>query len=242
MLDDLAGFTAKAFEPLHRDTPLIKELDDGDKMALVVLLKVYEEAKQEGRCDPYLKQMERVAKLATEAAAFGAKLESEVFQGPFADYLPPYTSKYRELPKQLAEFSQDYGFYMRRFGKSGHKAKIHADYWLVMASEFVRLKTGQYFDGHLAELYKAILESYPTKDLSANAIRKMKKYIKKYHPRLNADALDNKRIVERYYAEVDLSDLIRKKREYLKKRYQWQYDDALKSARRACDGGSFITE
>ena len=240
MLGDLADLTATAFESLHCDAPLIRGLDNGEKMGLVVLLKVYEATTQEGGSDPYFEQMERVAKVAAEAAAFGARLESEVFQGPFADYLPPYTSKFRELPKQLAEFSMMYGFFMRRFGKSGHKAKIHADYWLVMASEFVQLKTGQYHDGHLAELYKAILESCPTKDLSANAIRKMKEYIKKRHPRLNVDALDNVRIVERYYAEVDLSDLIRKKREYLKKRYRWLYDDALKSAMRARDGGSFI--
>jgi len=140
MLDDLAGRTAKAFQSLHPDAP-IQGLDDGDRMALVVLLKVYDEANQEGGSDPYFEQMERVAKVAAEAAAFSAKLESEVFQGPFSDYLPPYTSKFRELPKQLHEFSKEYGFYMRRFGKSGHKAKIHADYWLVMASEFVRLKT-----------------------------------------------------------------------------------------------------
>jgi hypothetical protein len=201
MLGDLADLTATAFESLHCDAPL-KGLDDGEKMGLVVLLKVYEATTQEGGSDPYFEQMERVAKVAAEAAAFGARLESEVFQGPFADYLPPYTSKFRELPKQLAEFSMMYGFFMRRFGKSGHKAKIHADYWLVMASEFVRLKTGQYCDGQMGELLNAV---------------------GKYS---DPDGVSDERI--------------RKRRLYFMKHYQWLYDDALESAKRACDGGSFI--
>jgi hypothetical protein len=201
LLDDLAGRTAKAFRSLNRDAR-IQRLDDGDRMALVVLLKAYEDVTREGGSDPYFEQMERVAKIATEAAAFGAKLESEVFQGPFADYLPPYTSKHRELPKQLAEFSREYGFYMRRWGKSGHKAKIHADYWLVMASEFVRLKTNQYCDGQMGELLYAIEEN-PGPEAKDGAA-------------------------------------IRKRRDYLKEQFRWLYDDALKCARRACDGGSFI--
>jgi hypothetical protein len=203
MLGDLADLTAKAFESLHCDAPL-RGLDDGDRMSLVLLLKIYEATMQEGGSDPYFEQMEKVAKVATEAAAFGARLESEVFQGPFADFLPPYTSKYRELPKKLLAFSVVYGFYVRSFGKTGHKAKIHADYWLVMASEFVRLKTNQYCDGQMGELLYAI-----------------------------GDHLDS---------EAKSDEAIRKKRLFLKKHYQWQYNEALKSAKRAFDGGSFIEE
>src|ERR1035437_4597137 len=171
MPDDLAGRTAKAFRSLKRGAR-IQRLNNGDRMDLVVLLKFYEEAKQEGRSDPYFEQMERVAKVAAEAAAFGAKLESEVFQGPFADYLPPYTSKYRELPKQLAEFSMEYGFFMRRFGKSGHKAKILADYWLVEATEFVRLKTGQYCYDQIGVLLNVIGKYRGADKPSGEAIRK----------------------------------------------------------------------
>ena len=158
-------------------------------MVLFVLLKVYEEAKQEGRCDPYLKQMERVAKLATEAAAFGAKLESEVFQGPFADYMHPYTSKHRVLPKLLAEFSMEYGFYMHRFGKSGHKAKILADCWLVEATEFVRLKTGQYCYDKIGVLLNAIGKYSDAEVPSGEAIRKKRLSIKQHYRHLYDDAL-----------------------------------------------------
>ena len=158
-------------------------------MVIFVLLKVYEEARQEGRCDPYLEQMEKVAKLAAEAAAFGAKLESEVFQGPFADYLPPYTSKYRELPKQLAQFSMEYGFYMRRFGKSGHKAKILADCWLVEAIEFVWLKTGQYGYDQIGVLLNAIGKYPGAEKPSAESIRKKRLSIKKHYRHLYDDAL-----------------------------------------------------
>jgi hypothetical protein len=154
--------------------------------------------------DPDFEQMERISKLAAEAAIFGSKLELEVFQGPFANYMHPYTSRYRELPKLLAEFSMEYGLYMRRYGKSGHKAKIHAHHLLVMASEFVRLKTGEYCDGQMGELIQAVGN----------------------HPNLEAKS----------------DEAIRKKRNFLKKHYRWQYDDALRCARRAFDGGSFIEE
>jgi len=188
LLEDLPDLTAKAFQSLLEDGPLAR-LDDGDRMVLFVLLKVYEEAKQEGRCDPYLAQMERIANLATDAAAFGARLELEVFQGPFADYLPPFTSKYRGLPKLLAEFSMVYGFYMRRFGKSGHKAKILADCWLVEATEFVRLKTGQYCYDKIGVLLNAIGKYPAAEKPSGEAIRKKRLSIKKNYRRLYDDVL-----------------------------------------------------
>ena len=102
-------------------------------------------------------------------------------------------------------------------------------------SEFICLKTGQYHDGHLAEPYKAILESSPTEDLSANEIRKMRRYVKKHYPRLNADALDNKHIAERYYPAVDLSDLIRKKREHIQNCYPVLYAWTLELARKSSE-------
>lgn len=173
-------------------------------MALIVLLAMYESAKQDGSGDPDFKQMERIAKVAAEAARLSAKIQLEIFEGPFADYMHPYTSKYRELPKLLAEFSMEYGFYMRRYGKSGHKAKIHAHHWLVMASEFVRLKTGEYCDGQMGELIQAVGN----------------------HPN----------------PEAKSDESIRKTRLFLKKHYRWQYEDALKSAKRACEGGSFLEE
>jgi len=153
-------------------------------MGLILLLTCYEETKQEGRGDPYFEQMEKVAKVAAEAATFSAKLESEVFQGPFADYVPPYTSKYRELPKQLAEFSMEYGFYMRRFGKSGHKAKILADCWLVEATEFVRLRTGQYCYDQIGVLLNVIGKYPGAEEPSGEAIRKKRLSVKKHYRHL----------------------------------------------------------
>lgn len=188
LLEDLPDLTTKAFQSLLEDGPLAK-LDDGDRMVLFVLLKVYVEAKNEGESDPYLEQMERVSKVAAEAAAFGARLESEVFQGPFADYLPPYTSKYRELPKQLAAFSMEYGFYLRRFGKSGHKAKILADCWLVEATEFIRLKTGQYCYDKIGVLLNAIGKYPDAEKPSGESIRKKRQDLKKHYRHLYDDML-----------------------------------------------------
>lgn len=95
-----------------------------------------------------------------------------------------------------------YGIYMQSFGKSGHKAKIHADYWLVMASEFARLKTGRYCDGQMDELLNAI-GNYS-----------------------DPNGVPDERI--------------RKRRLYIVRNYRLLYNDALESAKRACDGGSFI--
>lgn len=174
-------------------------------MFLFVLLKVYEEARQEGGSDPYLERMERVAKVAAEAAAFGAKLKSEVFQGPFADYMTPYTSMYRELPKQLAAFSMEYGFYMRRFGKSGHKAKILADYFLVEVTEFVRLKTGQYCYDKIGVLLNAIGKYADAERPSGEAIRKKRQAMKKHYRHLYDYALTSAKRTYDISAALDSS-------------------------------------
>jgi hypothetical protein len=204
LLEDLPDLTARAFQSLLQNGPLTR-LDDGDRMFLFVLLKVYEEAKQQGRGDPYLEQMERVAKVAAEAAAFSAKLESEVFQNPYADCLPLYTSRYRELPKQLAEFSMVYGSFMRGFGKSGHKAKILADYYLVEATEFVRLKTGQYCYNEIGVLLNVIGKYRGADEPSGESIRKKRLTLKKHYRQMYDNALTSAKRIYDISARLDSS-------------------------------------
>jgi hypothetical protein len=62
----------------------------------------------------------------------------------------------------------------------------------VAASEFVRLRTGQYFDEHVAELYQAITASKHSlsEDLSGDAIRKKRDYTAKNYPDLYSEALN----------------------------------------------------
>ena len=231
---DLTALAAKAFGDLV-DNPL-KDLEKPDQIVLYSMLLVYSAVttragKELSDDDP----LERVAKLVANAADLGSKLESEVFHGPDTDVLLPYTSSFSDLPGRLAEFSKVVGGVLDLLGKPGHKGRNLTNQLLVQASEFVQLKTGEYHDGHLAELYKAILESSRTEDLSPSEIQKMRKYVKEHYRRLNVDALDTKQIVERYYAGVDLSDVIRKKRERIQKYYPDLYSLTLDRARTLCE-------
>jgi len=231
---DLAALAAKAFGDLL-DNPL-KDLEKPDQTLLYSMLLVYSAVTtrvSKGPSDD--DSLEGVAKLVANAADLGLRLESEVFHGPDSDVFLPFISSFSDLPRGLAEFSKLVGGVLDLIGKPGHKGRNLTNQLLIQASEFVQLKTGEYHDGHLAELYKAILESSPTEDLSFREIQKMRKYVKEHYRRLNVDALDTKQIVERYYAGVDLSDVIRKKRERIQKYYPDLYSLTLDRARRLCE-------
>lgn len=60
-----------------------------------------------------------------------------------------------------------------------------------MASEFVRLKLGKHFDEHLAELVQAIpgKRDSISEDISGDAIRKKRIYLKRRYPELHTEAL-----------------------------------------------------
>ncbi len=74
-------------------------------------------------------------------------------------------------------------------GKRGHKRQMFAGQFLIEASEFVRLKTGQHYDEHLAELFQAIGTRSINEDLSGDAIRKKREYFDKWYPRLYKSVL-----------------------------------------------------
>jgi hypothetical protein len=60
---------------------------------------------------------------------------------------------------------------------------------LVAASEFVKLKLGDYCDEHVAELYQAVSDALPDEDLSGAAIYRKRAYLKRHYPDLCADAV-----------------------------------------------------
>jgi hypothetical protein len=193
MVVDLVGPTAEAFRHIAADNPLTT-LNEPDRILLWSMLKLYDvlpirNGKGQSDDDP----LERLAKLANEAATFGTQLESEVFQGPYSDVIHPFTSSFSDLPGRLAEFSKLMGGMMDLFGKPGHKGRNLTNQLLIQASEFVRLKTGKHYDEHLAELFQAISERPLTRDLSGDAIRHKRTNLKKSYRILFSQTLERAR-------------------------------------------------
>jgi hypothetical protein len=193
MVVDLVGPTAQAFRHIAATNPL-RKLSGPDQKILYSMLKVYAAVTtQDGKRRSKDGLLEKEAKLVADAAKLGSKLESEVFQGPNSDVLFPYISSFSDLPRQLTEFSKVVGGMLDLFGKRGHKEGNLYGFFLIVASEFVRLKTGQHYDEHLAELYQAVSERSLSEDLSGDAIRKRREYLKKSYPDLYSWMLERAR-------------------------------------------------
>lgn len=193
MVVDLVGPTAQAFRHIAATNPL-RKLSGPDQKILYSMLKVYAAVTtQNGKRRSKDGLLEKEAKLVADAAKLGSKLESEVFHGPNSDVLLPYISSFSDLPRQLTEFSKVVGGMLDLFGKRGHKEGNLYGFFLIVASEFVRLKTGQHYDEHLAELYQAVSERSLSEDLSGDAIRKRREYLKKSYPDLYSWMLERAR-------------------------------------------------
>jgi len=193
MVVDLVGPTAQAFRHIAATNPL-RKLSGPDQKILYSMLKVYAAVTtQNGKRRSKDGLLEKEAKLVADAAKLGSKLESEVFHGANSDVLLPYIYSFSDLPRQLTEFSKVVGGMLDLFGKRGHKEGNLYGFFLIVASEFVRLKTGQHYDEHLAELYQAVSERSLTEDLSGDAIRKRREYLKKSYPDLYSWMLERAR-------------------------------------------------
>ncbi|MGD0831030.1 MAG: hypothetical protein ABR907_08820 [Terracidiphilus sp.] len=205
MVVDLVGPTAQAFRHISATNPL-RKLSGPDQKILYSMLKVYAAVTtQDGKRRSKDGLLEKEAKLVYDAAKLGSKLESEVFHGPNSDVLLPYISSFSDLPRQLTEFSKVVGGMLDLFGKRGHKEGNLYGFFLIVASEFVRLKTGQHYDEHLAELYQAVSERSLTEDLSGDAIRKRREYLKKSYPDLYSWMLERARTAGKSTAPRDPS-------------------------------------
>ena len=205
MVVNLVGPTAQAFRDIAAGNPL-RKLSEPDQKLLYSMLKVYAAVTtQNGKRRSKDGLLEKEAKLVADAAKLGSKLESEVFQGPNSDVLFPYISSFSDLPRQLTEFSKVVGGMLDLFGKRGHKEGNLYGFFLIVASEFVRLKTGQHYDEHLAELYQAVSERSLTEDLSGDAIRKRREYLKKNYLDLYSWMLERARTADESTAPRDPS-------------------------------------
>lgn len=190
---DLLRFrAAQAFRHLASHNPLNK-LRERERIAVAAILNLHSLTATE-KLSIWAAE-ERLAKTMAGAAALGAKLESEVFRGPLSELLQPYILSFADIPKRLVEMSKLLEDLLGSLGKPGHKGRNFSNRWLIIASEIVRLHIGQNYDEHLAELFQAVVKGPVSEDLSGDAIRKKREYMKKRYPELYASALrDAKRI------------------------------------------------
>jgi len=105
MANDLGPLTARAFSNIGAKNPL-RQLNEPERRRLYSLLTLHAVmptllGKRKASDD----ELERMAKVAADAAKFAAKLESIVFQGPYTDAFLQGTRGFRDLPVRLAELS-----------------------------------------------------------------------------------------------------------------------------------------
>jgi hypothetical protein len=187
MASDFAKTVREAFQYTHPGNPL-RKLTEEERMFIVASLVMYKTKLPRTIADPW----EQTAKTATEAATL-AKRISQVLKAkhlePLKDFEPlkSYFGAFEELPRRLRAFAVVVGGLLRHLsGKPGHQQKVLHNQSLVMASQFVRCRTGKYYDGHLAELCQAIGNDSELKDFSADAIRRKREHFKKTYPLLYA--------------------------------------------------------
>jgi len=175
---DYPTLVRKRFENVGPKNPL-RGLSDHDKCFLTALLEVYARAPESDKLSDTL---EEAAGIAAEAGSLAGKIESRFLSGPLAEMLGLYIGSSRDLPARLATFSKSMGAIIDNLvGKRGHKGKTSRNRFLIMASEFVRLKTGKHYDEHLAELMQTINPSidFDGDDISGDSIRKKRVHLKK---------------------------------------------------------------
>jgi hypothetical protein len=177
---------AKAFKELHQDNPIKKLLNASDRKYVWALLILHDRVGTLGGRDVVSEELDGLSKIASVAAKLSAKMRSQVFEGTFSEALRPSIAAFEGLPLLLVEFSNRLGDVVNAKGKPGQKKKAYATQFLVEASEFVRLTTGQYGDEHLAALFQVIgnRAELPdsSDDFSALAIRKRRERFKRDYP------------------------------------------------------------
>lgn len=187
MASDFAKTVREAFQNTYPGNPL-RKLTEEERMFIVASLVMYKTKLPKTRADPW----EQTAKTATEAATLAKKI-SDVLKAkhiePLKD-LEPLRARFgafEELPGRLRAFAVVVGGMLRHLsGKPGHQQKVLRNQSLVMASQFVRCRTGKYYDEHLAEVFQAIGNDSELKDFTGDAIRRKREHFKKTYPLLYA--------------------------------------------------------
>jgi hypothetical protein len=184
MANRVRPYAAMAFQNIGPQNPLYK-LAETDRDYLYSALTAYLLAISSDGGLHDMSSLEAMSKIALEAASLGTRLENEVFGDPDYDLYKPFLGQFSDLPQQLSTFSQRLRDLLDQVGKPGHKKRNFKNLWLVVASEFVHLKTGQHYDEHLAALYQEVANAPIEEDTSADAIRKKRVYLQKNYPELH---------------------------------------------------------
>jgi hypothetical protein len=182
-----ARFVREAFQNTGPRNPL-RKLSERERMYISACLVTYKGIPGKMGKDPW----EQTTKTAREAATLAKKI-SQVLNArhiePLKDLEPlkSHLGELEDLPRRLGVFAGLLGGFVRHFvGKPGHAEKVMHNLSLIMASEFVRCRTGKYYDEHLAELFQAINNDSELKDFSGDAIRRKREHFKKTYPLLYA--------------------------------------------------------
>lgn len=175
----------RAFASTSPKSPL-KLLAESDRRYVWSFLLMYEVMSKSKGLEP----ADQLGKLLADTEKLAERLQSELFEGEYAESLVSFTAGFEDLPLRLAAFSSRLGKALDSGGKRGHKGKTSANQILVEVSEFVRMRIGQHYDEDLAELFQAVASGIRpmSEDMSGDAIRKKREYMAKSYPVLFANA------------------------------------------------------
>lgn len=180
-------FAKPAFENIGPKNPL-RHLDARDRALVWSLLSMYSR-KEDYAWGPKNHPAEIAGRTAADAAKLADRLEADIFHGSFADDLIPFVGNFAALPQQLKVFSNRLCALLELVGKPGRKSEVFGNQMLILTSEFVRMKLGNPYDEHVAELFQGIGNRDTFLELSGDAIRKKREYFKKQYPVLYAESL-----------------------------------------------------
>jgi len=187
----------KAFDTTGAENPL-RALGQLDRHLLWSLLTIYMfDSRERRKPDRVSLAMEEMGKIAADAVALAQRIQGEVLTSEHWEAVKPFLRDLEDTPARLYLFGRRLGTLMNAFGKPGHKEGTLVKSSLVRASEFVRLRTGDYNDEHLAELCQAINPEFSGRkkriselpEFSGDAIRKQRDHFAKTYPLLYRNLL-----------------------------------------------------
>lgn len=139
-----------------------------------------------------LKPFEEATRLIAEFVRTSDELQTQLFRGVCSKFLPAGREGFLESLEKLSEFLQSVKAEWDDFGRPGQKEDVVAAHFLVIATEFVWLRTRKRHYANLSELFGHVSNSAePRKGelLSPEAIRQKRNRLKMHYPLAYMEAL-----------------------------------------------------
>lgn len=213
MLREMEDRVREAFKSMGPKNPL-NRLGAIEKRILWSLATIYA---AEGQLDLEKRrpdQIDKLEKTVADASSLAKKLQQQIFDGDLASLLRPFVKDFQDLPSRLGALALRLRSVLDiTAGKPGQTRKVMRNRCLLVASEFVRLKTGTYGDEHLADLLQAVSlvpdpkADFSGTDFSGDAIRKKRGYLSSKYPLLCAAAVKEARKCSSVIEESELRDI-----------------------------------